>query len=178
MWSPYDRSLSELPRFTTDAGFMSGWRYQFKDVFRYDEDGRITSYDPDWTNARLRVDMMATWLGVMCRDKVPPGFFDRIMALLPAGSSTKRNWSSWVELGSALVDNSAEPGETWNAMHHILQNLRSPSAERPLQTSSVRVASREVMKASRSSTHSGGALESPSSITSSGGGGGRSATAA
>ena len=125
---PEDRPLCELPRFTTDAGFMSGWRSQFKDLFRYDEDGRITSYNPDWTNghpeATTMVDLMATWLGVWCHDKVPLGFFDRILVLLPAGSSTKPLWSQWVDLGSALVESSAEPRETWAAMYHILRNMR------------------------------------------------------
>lgn len=107
---------------------MSGWRSQFKDLFRYDEDGRITSYNPDWTNghteATTMVNLMGTFLGVWLNDKVPPGFYDRIMVLLPAGSSTKPLWSQWVDLGLALVENSAKPDETWKAMSYMLRNLR------------------------------------------------------
>lgn len=119
--------FKDLPRFTSDSDFMDGRCDFWKDLFRYGDDGCITSYDPDWqgsSDPATMVDMMATWLGVVCRSKVPPGFFDRCLVLIPAGSSTKPLWSKWVNMASEILEGSDESDQTWKAMIHILKNMQ------------------------------------------------------
>lgn len=116
----------DLSPFTSDADFMESRCHQWKDLFRYCDNGCITSYDPDWngpSDPRSMVDLMATWLGAWCHSKVPPGFFDRCLVLIPAGSSTKPLWSKWVDLTFELMEGSAAPDDTYKAMFHILQNM-------------------------------------------------------